>query len=1047
MDYALASWPVHLRRLLQNPRIAHHTTCEKLRRSIRSFFHQHPVAISQQLCRDKSTASMLQPFKKEDYFEQLVQAMTVADTTDYNAQIMDHAEEIDRPLGLIIHLIRSVIDISRDMRDRTLASSLVCPAYVIGFTTAEQLKKHEMDYHSQIPDYAFTDSGYASTEQHSKSTGGTFENDLDDIVTTALDGQDLDIPLSAREDYIHNFAYNLYQRVSLENIDDGAHENVARMLPEMLRTFAIKLNAAGSHGLVRDAMVFVRHYRRYIAMAFKDIRSERTCSNSPDDFGQSLCDSTLDQTEPSDQDIILNDYKVLGAADKIQNWHVCAPDQDINDPGFLEEEGRDTETIDTTDFAVYRDTLVRTDAYQWLVTKIQRAILLDHSLPDIMRSIRDTVISGFPGCSPKRDRYSTVSCTAIFEVDWDPFLFFQGEGYEDLIDRALEKAICEPGLYDRQADHEAVYRITFLTEVIRMDATAENGECWRNLFRNPAIVRGFPILSRIESDTGVEIPLSIMAGLAEANRVTTFDGQFFVKGFSTMLVPTKVSSGQKLVFWHMLHDEDGSRIPYITECLSSIPSIPSHSIDESFLAIARHVVGTADACYRTSWTNLDPAGPGCAFDKVTISGGKIINIYFARSRYVVFYDTGDHRAWLINGADAMLRMVRASLDYARTELHEEGDDFLFKAGDLQEAESAVKVLKNRHNMDLAIYRCEDETWDEETTDAAGNTTKVTKRKETKVRFQDRVKDMYNVLEQIYDHQAKLSGPGMPLKTTPRQKLEGFDLMHIIVGEHPVIPRMTELKPSGRGWVDFSRSIQAITLFGCGFGDLIEPVQGPKMPCKHWITVPKGQDFLAAHVSDLREMMKRKGDVAATPMKLADGIYWHKAGKLFEPCECERQPLKRALGPLRWPTKCDRVQVLLPPSLGHKKHPGSLESNGAVIFGRSERYKWIFPERGHPKPGNEEGEELAAPEDSGLGSSIGSSTPGSSSSIGASSFLIITLLPRRRHRRLNASEYGDNNSDGNNGPAVVREMQKCHGKVLDEHSYHIKDEMRIAICNE
>ena len=66
-----------------------------------------------------------------------------------------------------------------------------------------------------------------------------------------------------------------------------------------------------------------------------------------------------------------------------------------------------------------------------------------------------------------------------------------------------------------------------------------NGQCWHNMFRNPVVVKGYPIPRRSEPNTGLEIPLNMMAGLARTQRVNTFNGKLFIKGFSTMLVPTK----------------------------------------------------------------------------------------------------------------------------------------------------------------------------------------------------------------------------------------------------------------------------------------------------------------------------------------------------------------------------------------------------------------------------------------------------------------------------------------------------------------------------
>src|SRR5579871_4243454 len=56
---------------------------EKLSATIRSFFSQHPIGSTPLLQRDKLTTDMLQPFREEEFFDQLVQSMTAAETIVY----------------------------------------------------------------------------------------------------------------------------------------------------------------------------------------------------------------------------------------------------------------------------------------------------------------------------------------------------------------------------------------------------------------------------------------------------------------------------------------------------------------------------------------------------------------------------------------------------------------------------------------------------------------------------------------------------------------------------------------------------------------------------------------------------------------------------------------------------------------------------------------------------------------------------------------------------------------------------------------------------
>lgn len=70
--------------------------------------------------------------------------------------------------------------------------------------------------------------------------------------------------------------------------------------------------------------------------------------------------------------------------------------------------------------------------------------------------------------------------------------------------------------------------------------------------------------------------------------------------------------------------------------------------------------------------------------------------------------------------------------------------------------------------------------------------------------------------------AHLAGrDGVNLKTRVRKHLEGWDFIDLATDEDP-IPRVATIPTLGHGWVDFIRSIGAITLFGRGFCELIQP---------------------------------------------------------------------------------------------------------------------------------------------------------------------------------------------------------------------------------
>lgn len=127
------------------------------------------------------------------------------------------------------------------------------------------------------------------------------------------------------------------------------------------------------------------------------------------------------------------------------------------------------------------------------------------------------------------------------------------------------------------------FKIGFRDE-IQQDPGRLNGICWHNLFKNPMVVKGYPIPAKVETGTGAEIPFNIMAGMARAQRVECFKGMTFVKGFSTLLVPTKRTGD--MIFWHLFYNKDGQRISYLDSTITSLGYAKSLDLEQ-----CRHVLG------------------------------------------------------------------------------------------------------------------------------------------------------------------------------------------------------------------------------------------------------------------------------------------------------------------------------------------------------------------------------------------------------------------------------------------------------------------------
>jgi hypothetical protein len=157
-------------------------------------------------------------------------------------------------------------------------------------------------------------------------------------------------------------------------------------------------------------------------------------------------------------------------------------------------------------------------------------------------------------------------------------------------------AYCYPSVrftFPSAQAHDVTFNIQYTFEGISRHAKLANGSCWFSLFRNPTIVKGYPIPSRSadkhDAQTGLEIPLNMMAGLVKASRVTKIDNQLLIKGFSTLFIPTKRIDD--LIVWHMIFNEDDSHISYFDTRATHIIDKSAEEVDFICLRRARHILG------------------------------------------------------------------------------------------------------------------------------------------------------------------------------------------------------------------------------------------------------------------------------------------------------------------------------------------------------------------------------------------------------------------------------------------------------------------------
>lgn len=308
----------------------------------------------------------------------------------------------------------------------------------------------------------------------------------------------------------------------------------------------------------------------------------------------------------------------------------------------------------------------------------------------------------------------------------------------------------------------------------------------------------------------------------------------------------------------------------------------------------------------------------------------------------------------------MLHILRASLAYSKDKFGSEwSPDCLLDMAN----QSAYDVLTNPKIRHVKLYLDRTDAFDEEIRSAEGSS-----RGERSVAkhytVEDEVEHVYNILEKLIDHQAMAEQqPGFEINVWPRRQLEGWDFNDLITGGDPFFGRVADLHALGKGWVDFTRTIRAVTLLGRGFGELIKPQFTTAPLCHRWSSLPSRRYYLAALVSDLKEIMERHGNPASNPRELCHNVTLNMNDAIFDPCPCTQGK-----------DECrDAVQTLFPMNFFIRKFkPKSqiaLEDGGAVIFGHNMDLHWQWRDSGDPVKGNPPRPDI----DSGIGSSINSSS--------------------------------------------------------------------------
>ncbi|KAL6401515.1 hypothetical protein AUP68_15388 [Ilyonectria robusta] len=452
---------------------------------------------------------------------------------------------------------------------------------------------------------------------------------------------------------------------------------------------------------------------------------------------------------------------------------------------------------------------------------------------------------------------------------------------------------------------------------------SQHGGCWVPLLPRAVIAEGFPIPDR-HSELGLEIPLDMLSALIGGSAAAEYCGGILIKGFSAMLVPVKRT--EHGIQWHLVSSNDEETPLSYLEGVGWCPErantseVPMDLISTSrtFVGWCREVISCLGrnpkdfdyAIIRNS--HAEPPTSRITLDNITVGFQQIATaeanfkfmapqspaffkqhrryaamIRLTKDARVLLYDSDDKRAWLVTADEVILHMAQYRL--VRSPAMMDGQVVNIKA-----TGPAAEALQSNASLTL----------------------------EEGYTFQDMVKNTWAMLEFLQaDLEAKKKD------TSPLWKnnfLSGYEFRACAEEASSFTIRQLKLDRSAADWASLVRSINALVLFGRGFGELLKPGVGGEIGlCPRWRTLPRCRDLMATSVKVLQQLYDEVPAEGPRRYLASSKLEWHRGDSLlFESCI---PPLDSCY--------CQRAQRIVPGySLTRLKPPGDLAPDGGVVFG-------------------------------------------------------------------------------------------------------------------
>lgn len=181
--------------------------------------------------------------------------------------------------------------------------------------------------------------------------------------------------------------------------------------------------------------------------------------------------------------------------------------------------------------------------------------------------------------------------------------------------RTRDGTLVQPGI-DSFADCDISANLGTEEHDIMDSRCANSSNCWGDILGNTVHVKGYPTARRAEHHTGMEVSLATMISLARSRRLSRFKGHFCIKGYCSIVIPTRQQGD--FIYWHLITHHNGEYMSYIDYRVQILWKEYPRDLSIRDLEKGRHILGWCDnvqnfaGMYVLNVSSLSTQNPMCS---------------------------------------------------------------------------------------------------------------------------------------------------------------------------------------------------------------------------------------------------------------------------------------------------------------------------------------------------------------------------------------------------------------------------------------------------